>query len=128
MPDHSQILYHDQFITLHSNGILILHGYLPLRRIARKLSFSEIDTIMAATESPIAEAYMRQWGGAGTIWWTVDERRQSKLWREGSAAVNRRTIIVVPHGASQSIAASCENVREFLRQAQKLVLPRNYLN
>ena len=133
MTNDPDIVYQDKFLTLHASGILVLHGYRFPLGSARHLAFSNIESITPATESPVSAFQMKSWGMAmAWIWWTLDWGRTGVLLGQGMDALNRRTILVkTKEGWVRTIGTSCENVKEFLMQAQRLgldVVQRNHVD
>jgi len=70
--------------------------------------------------------------GLAWIWWTLDWGRTGRLLGEGMDAINRRTVLVkTKEGWIQTIGTSCENVKEFLKEAEKSglnVVQRNHVD
>jgi hypothetical protein len=133
MTNDSDIVYQDKFITLYAGGILVFHGYWFPLGSARNLKFSNIESIIPATESPVSAFQTKSWGmGLAWIWWTLDWGRTGLLLGQGMEAINSRTCFVKTNeGWIRTIGTSCENVREFIRQAQRLglhVVQRNHVD
>jgi len=120
--EHPEILYSDKWVTLHSDGTLIIYKYSFPTASPRTLQVARILSISTGTALNLRWWELKVWGILPTwIYWTLDGNRL-ELQRQGKMdEIRRRSVVIkTDEGFFHNIGLTCENVERFLQEAEKM--------
>jgi hypothetical protein len=114
-----EVVYSDKWLTLYTNGTLLLHKYYFFSAI-RTLQVSRIKSISSAAN--LSRWEMKEWGiGPTCIVWTMDWGRGTLLLNGPSGQVRKRLLLIrTDEGILHKIGVTCEDVDRFLSEVEKM--------
>ena len=114
-----EVVYSDKWLTLRTNGTLLLHKYYFFSPV-RTLQVSRIESISSAAN--LSRWEMKEWGiGPTCIMWTMDWSRPTISRRGPSGQVRKQLLLIkTDEGILHKIGVTCEDVDRFLGEAEKM--------
>jgi hypothetical protein len=116
-----KVVYTDKWLTLNSNGTLLLHRYY-FCKPTRKLVVREIDSIESVMATNLGRWEYKKWGiGVTWIMWSMDFGRKTFSRGGPPEEVRKRLLLIrTAEGWLHKIGVTCENVTRFLDEMEKM--------
>ena len=118
----SDIEYSDRWLTLRSDGTLVVYRYNFPTLSSRTLQVSRIVSIATGTALNLRWWELKVWGIVPTwVYWTLDGQRLDLLRLGRYDEIRKRSLVIkTDDGWFHNIGVTCENVERFLTEVERM--------
>jgi hypothetical protein len=118
----SEIVYSDRWLTLRTDGTLVIYRYNFPTLSSRTLQVSRIVSMATATALNLRWWELKVWGMTSTwVYWTLDGQRLELLRLGRFDEIRKRSLVIkTDEGWFHNIGVTCENVESFLTEVERM--------